>query len=1060
MADLTITIDAQTLAGVRQAFADVQKAFAQLERAAQQTSQRSALSLARIETKLGDISRTARNVGLVLTGAMGALTAALVRAGNQAMATEAALRTLTGSAQVGRKLFEDINREAAQSVMQRATMLRSAQQLLAAQIKPEAILPILRGIDAALAATGDASEHTAERIARAFAQIAAKGRLSMEEINQLTDAGVPALRIIQQELGLTSTQMSELMEGKRTVGGAQALAALVNGLTRNFGELRKELMNTPVGQLSNLQDNLNRILTSAGTPLSRALVDILKGVNEQLTRMAQSGELEPLARSLAKSLQDLAAVGMSLLKVAQSLLSALAALPEPLRNIAVGAIALAGPAALATSALANLLKGAVALINALRAIPAAAAGAARWLSRLGNAAALLRAGGVASLALTPATASAQTAEYTDALAAVEREMVRRQPDLRSNLTALRQRAQDYLRRHPEIIAAAQGNTPQDRMRAARQAFFATLTPNAPATPQTLTPASLGVGGAASTTPPRARQDPLAQRRAALDLARQAAELRIPSISAAIAQGDLAAAAQQLAQVRSQLQQLLPAYTRLRESEARAALGRPPSSRERATIAEQTRREILQNILNLEQQIADAKKRQQEQAEQQIRIQREQLAQAQRELHALQTRLMEERISALSPQEAMRQLPALQAMLSAPHAADLAQGILQGDRARAAVSVAQIQLIQEQIARRRQQLEQQIADEQRKRAEEQYQLALQTAQVERELNKLRSESALVLAEAELQNARDTLQMLQQQGASREILAAQEQAIAQAQTKYLQQQKQSLLAALELLKTETERLKIAQMRAALEGNLALAQQLALQRAQTELEIARTQAGLMQIERQLRNLAVVADEHNPFEVWRRAVYDLSQRLTDNLADALLGLRKTKDVFADFFRDLGRSLLRILLRELLNPLLQVFQSWAAQLGRAIFGGVANQLAGGAAASAIGGAGGAGALGNFFASPFGKILGAAGLGYLGGQMLGLNPTGSAIGAGIGMAIGGPIGAFVGGLLGGLIGGRRRQPQPQIVPIAAQGQSITINNAIRLYLDNREISRALVSNAL
>lgn len=419
--------------------------------------------------------------------------------------------------------------------------------------------------------------------------------------------------------------------------------------------------------------------------------------------------------------------------------------------------------------------------------------------------------------------------------------------------------------------------------------------------------------------------------------------------------------------------------------------------------------------------------------------------------------MEERISALPPQEALRQLPALQAMLSAPHAADFALSMLQGDRTRAAISATQLQIIQEQIARRRQQLEQQIADEQRKRAEEQYQLALQTAQVERELNKLRSESALVLAEAELQNARDTLQMLQQQGASREILAAQEQAIAQAQAKYLQQQKESLLTALQLLKTETERLKLAQMRAALEGNLALAQQLALQRAQTELEIARTQAGLMQIERQLRNLATVADENNPFELWRRAVYDLTQQLSDNLADALLGLRKTKDVFADFFRDMGRTLIRILLRELLNPLLQIFQAWAAQLGRAIFGSVANQLAGGAAANAIGSAG---ALKGFFATPLGGALGAAAIGYVGGQMLGLNPTGSAIGAGIGMAIGGPIGAVVGGLLGGLIGGRRRQPQPQIVPIAAQGQSITINNAIRLYLDNREISRALVSNAL
>lgn len=1093
MADLTITIDAQTLAGVRQAFSDVQRAFAQLENATRQAGTRGAVNLARIETKLGDISRQVRNWGLAMTGAMGGMVAMLARAGNEAIATEERLKAITRSASETQQVLQSIKGTDAFKLFGQEA-LEAAARLRSVGISAKALPAVVEAIADASASAGSRMGEAFGRITEAFAQVATKGKATAEEIVQQLSEFIPAQQLIAQSLGVTTAQLQEMMAKGLPAG--KALKALVEGIADRFGEMSEAIKNTPMGQLMILRSTLKEVLTTAGTPLSRALTGVLKEINAELAKLAQSGELEPLARALAEGIKALLQAGKNLIPVLTSILNAFNSLPAPVRNTVATLALLSGPLALATAGMLKLGQGVIVVVNAIRAIPGAVRTAIAWLARLaglggagaggagagaagaaasGAAAArmgLMRLGAVgAAFALTTASAGGQDVLYT--------EIASRMPAIQNRDEAIRT-AYFYARNALEAAGQDFGslvNTPsgQARLRQIYADAIAVATGKTPSfapsdTARPLTTSDFGpdtgvsARGDSGRTGRTRTTDTLARQRAALDLARQAAELRIPPIAQLVAQGNLDDAARALAQTRSQLEQLVPLYIRLNEAEARAAVGRTLSPRERQTIAEQTRRDLLSNILNLEQQIQQARERQREQTEQQLQLERERLSQLQRELHALRARMLEERINALPPEEALKQLPTLQAMQSAPYAAELALAMIGGDQTRAQISATQLQIIQEQIARRRQQLEQQIADEQRRKAEERYQLALQTAQTEREINRLRAESAVALAESELQNARDTLQLLQQQGASREILKAQEEAVLQSLRKSLEARQAALQVEREQLQLEIQRLQVVQTIAALTGQTAQRNQAALQTAQAQLELARTEAALAGIERQIRNIGIVADEHNPFELWRRTVYDLTLQLTDGLADALLGLRKASNALKDFFRDLARSLVRIVLRELLNPLLDVVRSWAAQLGRAIFGNlVGNQLAG-AAAGAAGGGGAMTGLASFFKTPFGQALGAAGIGYVAGEMLGLNPTGSAIGAGIGMAIGGPIGAVVGGLLGGLFGRRRREsPQPIITPLASGTIStppLQITNTIRLYLDNREIARAIAVNAL
>jgi tape measure domain-containing protein len=368
MADLTLTIDAKTLAGVGESFRQLERNLSALRRQLEQTASASNVSgqslrarLSAVGAAFDQITAKAARFGTVITGALGGAAAALLRAGSQAIATEKAFTTLLGSSVRAQRLIEAINREAAQSVLQFSDMLVAAQRLLAAGIRESDILPTIRAIGDALAASGDVSRENALAIVKAFSDIASKGKLQAQEMIQLTNANVPVLKILREELKMTSEQFAEFMQGKRAVGAGEALRALVRGLQREFGGLQKQMMETPLGQISNLWDNLTRVLRSAGTPLARAIVPALKEMNAQISRLVESGQLAKLAPLLTELARQGGAALNALLAVLVKIGEIFSAMPRWVQSAFAAFVLLLGPGSL-------VLRGAVGLYNHLRGI--------------------------------------------------------------------------------------------------------------------------------------------------------------------------------------------------------------------------------------------------------------------------------------------------------------------------------------------------------------------------------------------------------------------------------------------------------------------------------------------------------------------------------------------------------------------------------------------------------------------------------------------------------------------------------------------------------------------
>ncbi len=156
--------------------------------------------------------------------------------------------TLLQSQTRSKKLMDEITDYAAKTPFGMEELVEGSQRLLAFGIGADEVVDKLGRL-------GDLSMGDAEKLGRltlAFGKIKAKGKASMEELNQLTEAGVPILQeLAKQQHKSTSAIMQ--MVSKGSVGYAQVEKALVSltsaggqfyGMTAKQGQTLEGLFST------------------------------------------------------------------------------------------------------------------------------------------------------------------------------------------------------------------------------------------------------------------------------------------------------------------------------------------------------------------------------------------------------------------------------------------------------------------------------------------------------------------------------------------------------------------------------------------------------------------------------------------------------------------------------------------------------------------------------------------------------------------------------------------------------------------------------------------------
>lgn len=147
-----------------------------------------------------------------------------------------------------------------------------------------------------------------DRITLAYGQMLAKGKVTGEELMQMTEAGVPLQTALAESIGVTGEEFSKMVSKGEV--GIDALNKAITGLTTGDGKfagMMEKQSETMQGMLSTLQDNISEFFRKMGEGAFGEVKSVLQDVSDQLAEWEQDGTLDEWAQNLGVLLKNLVA---------------------------------------------------------------------------------------------------------------------------------------------------------------------------------------------------------------------------------------------------------------------------------------------------------------------------------------------------------------------------------------------------------------------------------------------------------------------------------------------------------------------------------------------------------------------------------------------------------------------------------------------------------------------------------------------------------------------------------------------------------------------------------
>lgn len=209
---------------------------------------------------------TAAVVGLGIATGMIAKFALETAAANETAAIS--FEVLLGSATKAQRFLEQLKAFAAATPFELPQLRSAASRLLAVGVETKRIIPLLTRLGDATAAMGTGAEGI-DRAVYALQQMSQAGKVSLEDINQLTDAGIPALDALSSKLKVSVSKLrEEISAGK--IKPEQLFQAILTGAGKTFPKLNGMMSRqsqTLEGLWSAFKDNAGQSLATFAEPM-------------------------------------------------------------------------------------------------------------------------------------------------------------------------------------------------------------------------------------------------------------------------------------------------------------------------------------------------------------------------------------------------------------------------------------------------------------------------------------------------------------------------------------------------------------------------------------------------------------------------------------------------------------------------------------------------------------------------------------------------------------------------------------------------------------------------
>lgn len=158
---------------------------------------------------------------------------------------------------------------------------------------------------------GDLASGNAEkmdRITLAYGQMLAKGKVTGEELRQMTEAGVPLQAALAESIGVTGEEFSKMVSAGKV--GIDDLNKAITGLTTGNGKfagMMEKQSQTMHGMLSTLLDNLSEFMRKMGEGAFGEVKSALQEASDLLAEWEEDGTLDRWAQGVGVLLKNLIA---------------------------------------------------------------------------------------------------------------------------------------------------------------------------------------------------------------------------------------------------------------------------------------------------------------------------------------------------------------------------------------------------------------------------------------------------------------------------------------------------------------------------------------------------------------------------------------------------------------------------------------------------------------------------------------------------------------------------------------------------------------------------------
>lgn len=233
----------------------------------------------------GEIAGMASRAGAaIMTGVAAGLTA-VVKSGADLQTLKVGFRSIMGSAEGAASMVSKLNEFTASTPFRLEEVATSARQLIAVGVGVDDINDRMRMLGDIAAASGNSISD----IAAAFSKVQAKGKVELENLNQLAERGIPIFAELKKvtgdanmEFGAGSVSVEEYNQALANMAdeGGFANDAMVN------------LSETVGGKFSTALDNVQKVLGDFAekSGLLAAITNVLDDTTKGIQRMAMTDD--------------------------------------------------------------------------------------------------------------------------------------------------------------------------------------------------------------------------------------------------------------------------------------------------------------------------------------------------------------------------------------------------------------------------------------------------------------------------------------------------------------------------------------------------------------------------------------------------------------------------------------------------------------------------------------------------------------------------------------------------------------------------------------------------